>query len=31
VTAALLRRAGIAVYSDREVDNLVRDLGEEGG
>lgn len=31
VTAALLRRSGIAVYSDREVDRLVRDMGEEGG
>ncbi|UDF28169.1 UNVERIFIED_ORG: DUF523 domain-containing protein [Roseateles sp. XES5] len=30
VTAALLRRSGIAVYSDREVDRLVRDLGEDG-
>lgn len=30
VTAALLRRNGIAVYSDREVDALVRDI-EDGG
>ena len=30
VTAALLRRSGIAVYSDREVDRLVSDLGEGG-
>ncbi|WP_439616570.1 DUF523 domain-containing protein [Shinella sp.] len=30
VTAALLRRNGIAVYSDREVDQLVSDLGEAG-
>ena len=30
VTAALLRRGGIAVYSDREVDRLVGDLGERG-
>jgi uncharacterized protein YbbK (DUF523 family) len=30
VTAALLRRNGIAVYSDREVDQLVGDLGEAG-
>lgn len=30
VTAALLRRAGIAVYSDREVERLVKDLGEAG-
>jgi uncharacterized protein YbbK (DUF523 family) len=28
VTAALLRRNGIAVYSDREVDALARDLSE---
>ena len=28
VTAALLRRSGIAVYSDREVDRLVAALGE---
>jgi len=31
VTAALLRRNGIAVYSDRQVDGLVRDLGEGDG
>lgn len=31
VTAALLRRSGIAVYSDREVERLVGDLGEGGG
>lgn len=32
VTAALLRRSGIAVYCDREVDRLVGDLREgEGG
>lgn len=30
VTAALLRRSGIAVYSDREVDRLVSDMGEDG-
>ena len=30
VTAALLRRNGIAVYSDREVDRLVADIGEAG-
>ncbi len=30
VTAALLRRNGIAVYSDLEVDQLVGDLGEAG-
>ncbi|WP_411033553.1 DUF523 domain-containing protein [Shinella sp. BYT-45] len=30
VTAALLRRSGIAVYSDREVDRLVSDMGEAG-
>ncbi len=30
VTAALLRRSGIAVYSDREVDRLVADMGEDG-
>ena len=30
VTAALLRRNGIAVYSDREVDRLVSDMGEGG-
>ncbi len=30
VTAALLRRNGIAVYSDREVDALVSDMGEGG-
>lgn len=30
VTAALLRRNGIAVYSDREVEQLACDLGESG-
>jgi uncharacterized protein YbbK (DUF523 family) len=30
VTAALLRRSGIAVYSDREVEKLACDLGEGG-
>lgn len=30
VTAALLRRNGISVYSDREVERLVSDLGEGG-
>ena len=30
VTAALLRRDGIAVYSDREVEQLVSDMGEGG-
>ncbi|WP_242218216.1 DUF523 domain-containing protein [Shinella zoogloeoides] len=30
VTAALLRRSGIAVYSDREIDRLVADIGEDG-
>ncbi|MBW8444053.1 MAG: DUF523 domain-containing protein [Arenimonas sp.] len=31
VTAALLRRAGIAVYSDREIDALVAHLDGEAG
>jgi uncharacterized protein YbbK (DUF523 family) len=30
VTAALLRRSGIVVYSDREVDRLARDFAEGG-
>jgi len=30
VTAALLRRNGIAVYSDRQVDQLAKDFGEGG-